>query len=106
MKGLNPLKKYTTKELNLYPDIKMTLNTEGVYTGEYLMTVGFNPGITDRRSSVILEINEVKKRYKMEKVNIQDKLSLFSDYWNPRIVGELNNQQRIIRINEFYQSAC
>ena len=92
MKGLNPLKKYTTKELNLYPDIKMTLNTEGVYTGEYLMTVGFNPGITDRRSSVILEINEVKKRYKMEKVNIQDKLSLFSDYWNPRIVGELNNQ--------------
>ena len=28
----------------------------------------------------------------MEKVNIQDKLSLFSDYWNPRIVGELNNQ--------------
>ena len=29
----------------------------------------------------------------MEKVNIQDKLSLFSDYWNPRIVGELNNQQ-------------
>ena len=28
----------------------------------------------------------------MEKVNIQDKLSQFSDYWNPRIVGELNNQ--------------
>ena len=28
----------------------------------------------------------------MEKVNIQDKLSLFSDHWNPRIVGELNGQ--------------
>lgn len=28
----------------------------------------------------------------MEKVNIQAKLNLFSDYWNPRIVGELNNQ--------------
>jgi mannose-6-phosphate isomerase-like protein (cupin superfamily) len=27
-----------------------------------------------------------------EKVNIQDKLSLFSDHWNPRIVGELNQQ--------------
>lgn len=28
----------------------------------------------------------------MEKVNIIDKLSLFTDYWNPRIVGELNGQ--------------
>ena len=29
----------------------------------------------------------------MEKVNINQKLSLFSDYWNPRIAGELNGQQ-------------
>ena len=29
----------------------------------------------------------------MEKVNIKEKLSLFQDYWNPRIVGELNGQQ-------------
>ena len=29
----------------------------------------------------------------MEKVNIAGKLSLFSDYFNPRIVGELNGQQ-------------
>ncbi len=28
----------------------------------------------------------------MEKVNILEKLSLFSDHWNPRIVGELNGQ--------------
>ena len=28
----------------------------------------------------------------MEKVNITQKLSLFNDYWNPRIVGELNGQ--------------
>ncbi|MGB1243615.1 MAG: cupin domain-containing protein [Chitinophagales bacterium] len=28
----------------------------------------------------------------MQKVNIQDKLALFSDHWNPRIVGELNGQ--------------
>ncbi|MDZ4665333.1 MAG: cupin domain-containing protein [Bacteroidota bacterium] len=26
------------------------------------------------------------------KVNIQEKLSLFSDHWNPRIAGELNGQ--------------
>ncbi len=28
----------------------------------------------------------------MEKVNIAEKLSRFSDHWNPRIVGELNGQ--------------
>jgi len=30
---------------------------------------------------------------KMEKVNLAGKFSLFTDYYNPRIVGELNNQQ-------------
>jgi len=29
----------------------------------------------------------------MTKVNIEEKLLLFSDYFNPRIVGELNGQQ-------------
>lgn len=29
----------------------------------------------------------------MEKVNIVEKLSLFHDHWNPKIVGELNGQQ-------------
>jgi len=28
----------------------------------------------------------------MQKVNLNEKLSQFSDYWNPRIVGELNGQ--------------
>ena len=29
----------------------------------------------------------------MEKVNIQQKLSLFTEHWSPKIVGELNGQQ-------------
>ena len=29
----------------------------------------------------------------MNVVNIADKLTLFSDHWNPRVVGELNGQQ-------------
>lgn len=29
----------------------------------------------------------------MEKVNIAQKLGLFSDHWSPKIVGELNGQQ-------------
>ncbi len=28
----------------------------------------------------------------IEKVNIRKKLSLFTDYWNPKILGELNGQ--------------
>lgn len=28
----------------------------------------------------------------MKKVNISEKLSLFSDHWNPKILGELNGQ--------------
>lgn len=29
----------------------------------------------------------------MTKVNVEEKLALIHDYWNPKIVGELNNQQ-------------
>jgi mannose-6-phosphate isomerase-like protein (cupin superfamily) len=29
----------------------------------------------------------------MEKVNLTEKLSTFSDYWSPKIVGDLNGQQ-------------
>ncbi len=28
----------------------------------------------------------------MEKINLAEKLSSFSDHWNPRIIGELNGQ--------------
>lgn len=29
----------------------------------------------------------------MEKINLDQKFSLFSDHWSPKIVGELNGQQ-------------
>jgi mannose-6-phosphate isomerase-like protein (cupin superfamily) len=29
----------------------------------------------------------------MEKVNLREKFSLFSEYWSPKVVGELNGQQ-------------
>ena len=29
----------------------------------------------------------------MEKVNLQNKFSLFNEHWSPKIVGELNGQQ-------------
>jgi mannose-6-phosphate isomerase-like protein (cupin superfamily) len=35
----------------------------------------------------------------MDKVNIGEKLSLFSDHWNPRVVGKLNGQH--VRLAKF-----
>ncbi len=28
----------------------------------------------------------------MDKINLSEKLRLFSDYWNPKVIGELNGQ--------------
>lgn len=39
----------------------------------------------------------------MEKVNIEHKLSLFNDYFNPRIVGELNGQHvKLVKFNSAF----
>jgi mannose-6-phosphate isomerase-like protein (cupin superfamily) len=36
----------------------------------------------------------------MDKVNIAEKLTLFNDYCNPRIIGELNGQQvKAVKLN-------
>ncbi|HVR96873.1 MAG TPA: cupin domain-containing protein [Thermoanaerobaculia bacterium] len=35
----------------------------------------------------------------MEKINLEEKLSSFSDHWNPRIVGELNGQH--VKLTKF-----
>ena len=32
----------------------------------------------------------------MKTINIKEKYELFNDYWKPRVVAELNNQQVII----------
>jgi mannose-6-phosphate isomerase-like protein (cupin superfamily) len=35
----------------------------------------------------------------MEKVNLREKFSLFSEHWSPRIAGELNGQQ--VKLSKF-----
>ncbi len=60
MKGLDPNKKYSLKELNVYPGTTSTISTTDTFSGDYLMTVGFNPDVNARRTSVLLEVNEVK----------------------------------------------
>ena len=54
LKGLDPGKKYRLKEINIYPGSRSDLTGEKTYSGNFLMTIGFDPGInTDRTSSVI-----------------------------------------------------
>jgi len=59
LKGLDPKKKYQVKEVNLYPKEKSPLNQKAIYSGDYLMKVGFNPEVTGERRSVVLEIKAV-----------------------------------------------
>ena len=60
LNGLVADKKYVIKEINMYPNTSSPINSDIVYSGNFLMEVGFNPLVNDRRTSVILEVNEVK----------------------------------------------
>jgi alpha-galactosidase len=60
LNGLDPKKKYTVKEINMYPGVASKIASDKVYTGDFLMKAGINPHVSLRRTSVVLEINEVK----------------------------------------------
>ncbi len=60
MKGLDPAKRYRIRELNLYPGTTSPFGADAVYSGDYLMHVGFNPMVNARRTSVVLELTEAK----------------------------------------------
>ncbi|MVM35828.1 alpha-galactosidase [Spirosoma sp. HMF4905] len=61
LKGLNPEKTYKIQELNVYPGTRSAINSStATYSGNYLMTIGFNPQVDTRRTSVVLEVTEAK----------------------------------------------
>lgn len=60
LKGLDAAKRYKLFEINLDPDTKSNINSETIYSGEFLMTIGFNPKVNTNRKSVVLKIEEVK----------------------------------------------
>lgn len=60
LKGLNADKSYRVKEINLYPGTKSAIDVDKFYTGDFLMKVGINPIVNGQRTSVVLEIEEVK----------------------------------------------
>jgi alpha-galactosidase len=60
LKGLVADKKYQVKEINVYPGTSSLIDSTKIYSGEYLMTIGLNPFVSSRRTSVVLEINAAK----------------------------------------------
>ena len=60
LNGLNPDKKYKVEEINLYPGTRSSIPAGSVYSGNYLLTVGFNPVLNATRTSVILQFTEIK----------------------------------------------
>jgi alpha-galactosidase len=59
LKGLDANKKYSLKEINLFPGNRSSVK-DGVYSGDFLMTVGINPEVHEGRTSVVMAIEEVK----------------------------------------------
>jgi hypothetical protein len=60
LKGLDAKTQYSVKEINLYPGMQSAIKANQTFSGDYLMTVGFNPCVDLRHTSVILEVDEVK----------------------------------------------
>lgn len=58
--GLDPDKRYIIKEINVFPGKRSPLNSEKVYSGDFLMKAGYSPMINAGRTSVVLEIEEKK----------------------------------------------
>jgi len=57
LKGLDPARRYKLTEVNLYPGTSSNTNSQQVYSGDYLMKVGFNPKVDAGRPSVVVTIN-------------------------------------------------
>jgi alpha-galactosidase len=60
LNGLEADKKYSVKEINLYPGTRTTLDESKIYSGSFLMNVGINPDVNGRRTSVVLQVTESK----------------------------------------------
>ena len=60
LKGLDASKKYVIKELNVYPGTTSSIDATKSYTGDFLMKIGYNPIVNSNRTSVVLQLDEIK----------------------------------------------
>lgn len=59
LKGLDSAKNYKIEEINLYPGTKSPIDGTKVYSGDFLMKVGFNPEVNAYRTSVVLKVSAI-----------------------------------------------
>ena len=59
LNGLDAGKQYSVKEINLYPGTNSRMSAGQIYSGDSLMKIGLDPGLNQRRQSVVLELTEV-----------------------------------------------
>ena len=60
LQGLDKGKIYRLTEINLYDGASTPVDHQKVYSGEYLMNVGFNPSVNSNRTSVVIKIESVE----------------------------------------------
>ncbi|NTE00378.1 alpha-galactosidase [Agrobacterium tumefaciens] len=58
LKGLDGRKRYRLKEINIYPGTATAINSGQLYSGEFLMQIGYNPNVGLKNTSVVIQINE------------------------------------------------
>lgn len=59
LQGLDKDKTYRLTEVNLYEGTNTPVDNQKVYSGEFLMKVGFNPRVSTWRTSVVIKIEAV-----------------------------------------------
>lgn len=59
LKGLDGNRRYKVEEINLYPGSKSPIDSSKVYSGDFLMNIGFNPEVSSRRTSVVLRVTAI-----------------------------------------------
>ncbi len=60
LQGLDSDKLYRLTEINLYEGANTPITGQKIYSGEFLMNVGFNPLVSSSRSSVVVKVEAVK----------------------------------------------
>lgn len=60
LQGLDKDKTYRLTEINLYDGTNTPVDHQNIYSGEFLMKVGFNPMVNSHRTSVVIKIESVK----------------------------------------------
>ena len=58
LKGLDSSKRYRLKEINIYPGTATAINSGQLYSGEFLMQIGYNPNVGLKNTSVVIQISE------------------------------------------------